>query len=78
MISELMPRGYDNMFFALFGITNRAVSSFYYTVYVLGHAIDILPLSLQLSAPTSSRLSSTTLTITGWDSPSYLPSAQPP
>lgn len=26
MISELMPRGYDNMFFALFGITNRAVS----------------------------------------------------
>ncbi|GAD95565.1 hypothetical protein PVAR5_4210 [Paecilomyces variotii No. 5] len=24
MISELMPRGYDNMFFALFGITNRA------------------------------------------------------
>lgn len=25
MISELMPRGYDNMFFALFGITNRAV-----------------------------------------------------
>jgi MFS-type transporter involved in bile tolerance (Atg22 family) len=27
MISELMPRGYDNMFFALFGITNRAVSN---------------------------------------------------
>lgn len=27
MISELMPRGYDNMFFALFGITNRAVST---------------------------------------------------
>ncbi|CAG7923257.1 unnamed protein product [Penicillium olsonii] len=27
MISELMPRGYDNMFFALFGITNRAVRS---------------------------------------------------
>ncbi|KAJ5276597.1 hypothetical protein N7524_002750 [Penicillium chrysogenum] len=26
MISELMPRGYDNMFFALFGITNRASS----------------------------------------------------
>jgi MFS-type transporter involved in bile tolerance (Atg22 family) len=26
MISELMPPGYDNMFFALFGITNRAVS----------------------------------------------------
>lgn len=26
MISELMPQGYDNMFFALFGITNRAVS----------------------------------------------------
>lgn len=26
MISELMPRGYDNMFFALFGVTNRAVS----------------------------------------------------
>lgn len=25
MISELMPEGYDNMFFALFGITNRAV-----------------------------------------------------
>lgn len=25
MVSELMPRGYDNMFFALFGITNRAV-----------------------------------------------------
>jgi hypothetical protein len=25
MISELMPRGYENMFFALFGITNRAV-----------------------------------------------------
>jgi MFS-type transporter involved in bile tolerance (Atg22 family) len=25
MISELMPQGYDNMFFALFGITNRAV-----------------------------------------------------
>ncbi|KAH1725658.1 hypothetical protein KXX60_006641, partial [Aspergillus fumigatus] len=24
MISELMPQGYDNMFFALFGITNRA------------------------------------------------------
>ena len=22
-----MPRGYDNMFFALFGITNRAVST---------------------------------------------------
>lgn len=29
MISELMPRGYDNMFFALFGITNRAVSFFF-------------------------------------------------
>lgn len=28
MISELMPRGYDNMFFALFGITNRAVSHY--------------------------------------------------
>lgn len=27
MISELMPEGYDNMFFALFGITNRAVST---------------------------------------------------
>ncbi|KAJ5594855.1 uncharacterized protein N7459_001063 [Penicillium hispanicum] len=26
MISELMPRGYDNMLFALFGITNRASS----------------------------------------------------
>ncbi|KAJ5386019.1 hypothetical protein N7509_008560 [Penicillium cosmopolitanum] len=26
MISELMPRGFDNMFFALFGITNRASS----------------------------------------------------
>ncbi|OGM41032.1 autophagy-related protein Atg22B2 [Aspergillus bombycis] len=26
MISELMPQGYDNMFFALFGITNRASS----------------------------------------------------
>ncbi|KAJ5736351.1 uncharacterized protein N7483_001476 [Penicillium malachiteum] len=26
MISELMPHGYDNMFFALFGITNRASS----------------------------------------------------
>ncbi|OJJ85516.1 uncharacterized protein ASPGLDRAFT_45489 [Aspergillus glaucus CBS 516.65] len=26
MISELMPEGYDNMFFALFGITNRASS----------------------------------------------------
>ncbi|PLB40762.1 uncharacterized protein BDW47DRAFT_82167 [Aspergillus candidus] len=26
MISELMPTGYDNMFFALFGITNRASS----------------------------------------------------
>lgn len=26
MVSELMPRGYDNMFFALFGITNRASS----------------------------------------------------
>ncbi|KAL3453666.1 hypothetical protein BJX65DRAFT_264640 [Aspergillus insuetus] len=26
MISELMPPGYDNMFFALFGITNRASS----------------------------------------------------
>lgn len=26
MISELTPRGYENMFFALFGITNRAVS----------------------------------------------------
>lgn len=28
MISELMPQGYDNMFFALFGITNRAVSTY--------------------------------------------------
>lgn len=27
MISEVMPRGYDNMFFALFGITNRAVGT---------------------------------------------------
>ncbi|PYH92605.1 hypothetical protein BO71DRAFT_329585 [Aspergillus ellipticus CBS 707.79] len=26
MISELMPQGFDNMFFALFGITNRASS----------------------------------------------------
>ncbi|KAE8348845.1 autophagy-related protein Atg22B2 [Aspergillus coremiiformis] len=26
MVSELMPQGYDNMFFALFGITNRASS----------------------------------------------------
>ncbi|THC92812.1 hypothetical protein EYZ11_007714 [Aspergillus tanneri] len=26
MVSELMPLGYDNMFFALFGITNRASS----------------------------------------------------
>ncbi|KAE8366839.1 autophagy-related protein Atg22B2 [Aspergillus caelatus] len=26
MISELMPQGYDNMFFAVFGITNRASS----------------------------------------------------
>ncbi|KAJ5887997.1 hypothetical protein N7495_008038 [Penicillium taxi] len=26
MISELIPQGYDNMFFALFGITNRASS----------------------------------------------------
>ncbi|KAH8705353.1 hypothetical protein BGW36DRAFT_12219 [Talaromyces proteolyticus] len=26
MISELIPRGYENMFFALFGITNRASS----------------------------------------------------
>lgn len=28
MISELMPEGYDNMFFALFGITNRAVCTY--------------------------------------------------
>lgn len=33
MISELMPRGYDNMFFALFGITNRAVSRIYLVLY---------------------------------------------
>jgi hypothetical protein len=26
MMSELMPHGYENMFFALFGITNRTVS----------------------------------------------------
>jgi Vacuole effluxer Atg22 like len=26
MTSELTPRGYENMFFSLFGITNRAVS----------------------------------------------------
>ncbi|KAF7714407.1 Autophagy-related protein [Penicillium ucsense] len=26
MVSEMIPRGYDNMFFALFGITNRASS----------------------------------------------------
>jgi MFS-type transporter involved in bile tolerance (Atg22 family) len=28
MMSEVTPRGYENMFFGLFGITNRAVSSF--------------------------------------------------
>ncbi len=27
MMSEVTPRGYENMFFGLFGITNRAVSS---------------------------------------------------
>jgi MFS-type transporter involved in bile tolerance (Atg22 family) len=26
MMSEVTPRGYENMFFGLFGITNRAVS----------------------------------------------------
>lgn len=35
MISELMPRGYDNMFFALFGITNRAVSRMSLALYFL-------------------------------------------
>lgn len=35
MISELMPRGYDNMFFALFGITNRAVSRMSLVLYFL-------------------------------------------
>lgn len=27
MMSEVTPRGYENMFFGLFGITNRAVSA---------------------------------------------------
>lgn len=35
MISELMPRGYDNMFFALFGITNRAVGRMSLVLYFL-------------------------------------------
>jgi len=34
MISELMPRGYDNMFFALFGITNRAVSAHLFSMFI--------------------------------------------
>lgn len=37
MISELMPQGYDNMFFALFGVTNRAVSFFFFS-FLFSHA----------------------------------------
>lgn len=38
MMSELTPRGYENMFFGLFGITNRAVSS---TVLLYPHVRQV-------------------------------------
>ena len=41
MISELMPHGYDNMFFALFGITNRAVR-FFYSPHSLASELDYI------------------------------------
>jgi MFS-type transporter involved in bile tolerance (Atg22 family) len=35
MMSEVTPRGYENMFFGLFGITNRAVSTFPFQLHVI-------------------------------------------
>ena len=69
MMSEVTPRGYENMFFGLFGITNRAV--------------NILPLYLsiitnaQYSQVSLDRMSykqsSTQQITTGWASHSYSP-----
>ena len=68
MMSEVTPRGYENMFFGLFGITNRAVSIL--PLYLLTITNDgTSQVSLDQM---SSRQSSIQRIIIGWVSHSYL------